>query len=183
MFVLRSIRAGLIAMIPNVFPPLVVFGAMGWLGFSIEVGSVMTASVALGIAVDDTLHFLTWYRRGTLAGMSRYAAIRFAFGHCAKAMIDTSLICGLGVVPFLFGVFMPTVKFALLLLIMLLTALLGDLILLPAILAGPAGILFRIGSRKLTSDDSQEEDYVDGSVGRDLEREQLDQPLKMVRRQ
>ena len=183
MFVLRSIRAGLIAMIPNVFPPLVVFGAMGWLGFSIEIGSVMTASVALGIAVDDTLHFLTWYRRGTLEGMSRYAAIRFAFGHCAKAMIDTSLICGLGVVPFLFGVFMPTVKFALLLLIMLLTALLGDLILLPAILAGPAGILFRIGSRKLTSDDSQEEDYVDGSVGRDLEREQLDQPLKMVRRQ
>ena len=180
MFVLRSIRAGLIAMIPNVFPPLVVFGAMGWLGFSIEIGSVMTASVALGIAVDDTLHFLTWYRRGTLEGMSRYAAIRFAFGHCAKAMIDTSLICGLGVVPFLFGVFMPTVKFALLLLIMLFTALLGDLILLPAILAGPAGILFRMGKRKPLADGEQEddEDYADSGVG----SEPSDAPIKMVRR-
>ena len=182
MFVLRSIRAGLIAMIPNVFPPLVVFGAMGWLGYSIEIGSVMTASVALGIAVDDTLHFLTWYRRGTLEGMSRYAAIRFAFGHCAKAMIDTSLICGLGVVPFLFGVFMPTVKFALLLLIMLFTALLGDLILLPAILAGPAGILFRMGKRKPAADGEQEvdEDYPDSGVRSDPG--ELEDPIKMVRR-
>jgi len=144
MVVLRSVRTGLIAMIPNVFPPLVVFGTMGWLGRSIEIGSVMTASVALGIAVDDTIHFLTWYRRGTLEGLSRYASIRYAFEHCAKAMIDTSLICGLGVAPFLFGVFMPTVNFALLLCVMLFTALVGDLILLPAILAGPAGMLFRL---------------------------------------
>jgi hypothetical protein len=121
---------------------------MGWLGLSIEIGSVMTASVALGIAVDDTLHFLTWYRRGTKDGLSRFASIRYAFDHCAKAMIDTSLICGLGVLPFVFGVFMPTAKFALLLLIMLFTALLGDLILLPAILAGPAGKLFRLRPNK-----------------------------------
>ena len=148
MVVLRSARTGLIAMIPNVFPPLVVFGTMGWLGRSIEIGSVMTASVALGIAVDDTIHFLTWYRRGTLEGLSRYASIRYAFEHCAKAMIDTSLICGLGVAPFLFGVFMPTVNFALLLSVMLFTALVGDLILLPAILAGPAGTLFRLRKKR-----------------------------------
>ena len=155
MFVLRSFWAGLVAMIPNVFPPLVVFGAMGWLGFSIEIGSVMTASVALGIAVDDTLHFLTWYRRGTMEGYSRFASIRYAFDHCAKAMIDTSLICGLGVLPFMFGVFMPTAKFAILLMIMLLTALLGDLILLPALLAGPAGNLFRLNRRKKTTRSKQ----------------------------
>ena len=148
MLVLKSVRTGLIAMIPNVFPPLVVFGTMGWLGRSIEIGSVMTASVALGIAVDDTIHFLTWYRRGTMEGLSRFASIRHAFQHCAKAMIDTSLICGLGVAPFLFGVFMPTVNFALLLCIMLITALVGDLILLPAILAGPAGTLFRLRKPK-----------------------------------
>ncbi len=147
MFVLKRIQSGLVAMVPNIFPPLVVFGAMGWLDKPIEIGSVMTASVALGIAVDDTIHFLTWYRRGTMDGLSRFKAIRFAFEHCAKAMIDTSLICGLGVAPFLFGIFMPTVNFAFLLMIMLFTALLGDLILLPAILAGPAGILFRARKR------------------------------------
>lgn len=180
MFVLRSVRAGLIAMIPNVFPPLVVFGAMGWRGDSIEIGSVMTASVALGIAVDDTLHFLTWYRRGTLEGLSRYAAIKFAFEHCAKAMIDTSLICGLGVIPFLFGVFMPTVKFALLLSIMLLTALLGDLILLPAILAGPAGNLFRLGKRKKSPDEDEDFDEEDSEIG--IPGPPHTNTVKMVRR-
>ena len=130
MFVLKSIPAGLVAMVPNVFPPIVVFGAMGWLGVSIEIGSVMTASVALGIAVDDTIHFLTWYRRGTARGLSRFASIRTAFEHCSKAMIDTTLICGLGVACFMLSVFMPTVKFSRLLLVLLLVALVGDLLLL-----------------------------------------------------
>jgi predicted RND superfamily exporter protein len=169
-FVLKSFWAGLVAMIPNVFPPLVVFGGMGWLGYSIEIGSVMTASVALGIAVDDTLHFLTWYRRGTQDGLSKFASIRFAFDHCAKAMIDTSLICGLGVVPFMFGVFMPTAKFALLLMIMLLTALLGDLILLPAILSGPAGKLFRLKKSR------QPAITRDPETPNPLFKERLDQP-------
>lgn len=142
MFVIRSFRSGLIAMLPNVFPPLIVFGAMGWLGASIEIGSVMTASVALGVAVDDTIHFLTWFRRGTRNGLSRQASIRFAFKHCAKAMIDTSLICGLGVSPFLFSIFMPTAKFSFMMLVLLMMALVGDLFFLPAILASPAGKLF-----------------------------------------
>lgn len=142
MFVIRSFRAGLVAMLPNVFPPLMVFGTMGWLGVSIEIGSVMTASVALGVAVDDTIHFLTWFRRGTRNGLSRPASIRFAFKHCAKAMIDTSLICGLGVCPFLFSIFMPTAKFSFMMLVLLMMALVGDLFFLPAILASPAGKLF-----------------------------------------
>ena len=141
-FVIRNIRAGLIAMLPNVFPPLMVFGTMGWLGTSIEIGSVMTASVALGVAVDDTIHFLTWFRRGTRNGLSRPASIRFAFKHCAKAMIDTSLICGLGVSPFLFSIFMPTAKFSFMMLVLLMMALVGDLFFLPAILASPLGKLF-----------------------------------------
>ena len=143
MIVLKSFRAGLVAMIPNVFPPLFVFGAMGWLGLPIEIGSVMTASVALGIAVDDTIHFLTWYRRGVSDDRSRMAAIRYAFEHCAKPMIDTTLICGFGVAAFMFSDFMPTVRFSRLLFILLMAALIGDLFLLPAILAGPLGKLFR----------------------------------------
>ena len=141
-FVIRNIGAGLIAMLPNIFPPLMVFGTMGWLGTSIEIGSVMSASVALGVAVDDTIHFLTWFRRGTRDGLSRVASIRFAFKHCAKAMIDTSLICGLGVSPFLFSDFMPTAKFSFMMLVLLMMALVGDLFFLPAILASPAGKLF-----------------------------------------
>ena len=128
---------------PNIFPPMIVFGAMGWMGVPIEIGSVMTASVALGIAVDDTIHFLTWYRRGVSENKSRMAAIRFAFAHCAKPMIDTTLICGFGVAAFMFSDFMPTVRFSRLLFVLLMAALVGDLLFLPAILASPAGKLFR----------------------------------------
>ena len=61
--VLRSFRASLIALLPNLFPALVVLGSAGFLGYSLDVASLTTASVALGIAVDDTLHFLLWYKR------------------------------------------------------------------------------------------------------------------------
>ena len=163
MIVLRSIRAGLVAMIPNVFPPLFVFGAMGWLSLPIEIGSVMTASVALGIAVDDTIHFLTWYRRGVAGDRSRMAAIRFAFEHCAKPMIDTTIICGFGVAAFMFSDFMPTVRFSRLLFILLMAALIGDLFLLPAILAGPLGKLFRQRANKSDQNDDNKNGKASGS--------------------
>lgn len=142
MIVTQGFWAGLISMIPNVFPPLTVFGALAWLGVPIEIGSVMTASVALGIAVDDTIHFLAWYRRGLEGGLPVFGAVRYSFQHCAKSMVDSTLICGLGMAPFMFSVFMPTVRFARLMAILLLVALIGDLVLLPALLLGPLGVPF-----------------------------------------
>ena len=61
MAILRSPTAGLLSMIPNVFPIVVIFGFMGWIGSLIDIGTMMTASVAMGVAVDDTVHFLTWF--------------------------------------------------------------------------------------------------------------------------
>lgn len=142
MAVLRGFTAGLISMLPNVLPPLLVFGWMGWSGTRIEIGSVMTASVALGIAVDDTIHFLAYFRRGIQAGLSRAASVRHAYAMCSRSMIDTSLICGLGVAPFMFSAFMPTVQFAKLMLILVALALAGDLIQLPAILNSWLGRFF-----------------------------------------
>ena len=141
--VLRSGSAGLLAMVPNLFPAVLVFGAMGWFGFLIQISSVMTAGTALGIAVDDTLHFLTWFRRGLRDGMPRQGAIRFAFGRCAGAMFSTTIICGMGLIVFMLSAFIPIAHFALLMVILLIVALLGDLVFLPAILAGPLGRVFR----------------------------------------
>ncbi len=58
-----GIWTGLIAMVPNFFPMVFMFGLLGWMGVALDIGSVMTASIALGIAIDDVLHFLTFYRR------------------------------------------------------------------------------------------------------------------------
>ncbi|HRX80726.1 MAG TPA: MMPL family transporter, partial [Pirellulaceae bacterium] len=149
MIVLRSVRAGLVAMIPNLFPTAVVFGTMGWLSIPIDLGSVMTASIALGIAVVDTLHFLTWYRREIAAGCEPREAIRRCYRHCATAMLQTSVICGVGMLAFVFSSFVPASRFAWMVLILLMTALFADLVILPALLAGPLGRVFIAKSSKL----------------------------------
>ncbi|MCA9035477.1 MAG: MMPL family transporter [Planctomycetaceae bacterium] len=125
---------GLVAMVSNVFPIVVAFGMMGWLNQPLDIGSVMTASVALGVAVDDTLHFLTFFRRGSAQGYDRKHATLYALQHCGAAMIQTSVSCGLGLFIFSFSDFVPTSRFAILMVTLLLLALVGDLLLLPAIL-------------------------------------------------
>lgn len=142
MFVLRSPMAGLISMIPNVFPIVIIFGALGWLGIKVDIGIMMTASVALGVAVDDTVHFLTWFRRGVTQGLDRVQAVMLAYDRCATAMLQTTIIGGLGLAVFATSTFTPTQQFGYLMISMLGAALVGDLLLLPAILAGPLGKFF-----------------------------------------
>jgi predicted RND superfamily exporter protein len=139
---LRSVPAGLISMIPNTFPALVVFGGMGWAGQLCDIGTMMTASVALGIAVDDTIHFLSWFRRGMKQGLDRHEAVGLAYRQCGKAMLQTTVICGLGMLVFGLSSFVPTARFAWLMCTLLFVALAGDLLLLPALLTGPTGRLF-----------------------------------------
>ncbi len=141
--ILRSLLAGLVAMIGNVFPAVLVFGAMGWLAIPVELGTVLTGSIALGIAVDDTLHFLTWHQRCLSRGSDRFDSIREAFRRCATAMTQTTFICGLSMLVFTFSRFMPASRFSILMFALLFAALVGDLILLPAILASPLGWVFR----------------------------------------
>lgn len=142
--VLRSVFSGLLVMLPNLFPAVIVFGAMGWLQIPVDIGAMMTASVALGIVVDDTFHFLTWFRRGTREGLSAHDAMQLAYRRCAKAMIQTTLICGLGMAVFGFSEFIPTQRFACLMLTLLVAALIGDLIFLPALLSGMTRRVFAL---------------------------------------
>jgi uncharacterized protein len=140
---LRSVRAGFVSMLPNIFPAVIVFGAMGWLGQVVDVGAMLTASVAMGIAVDDTLHYLTWFRRATEQGHNRHDAIIIAYHRCATAMLQTTAIAGFGLLTFFLASFQPVSQFGLLMCLMLVTALLGDLVLLPALLATRLGNVFR----------------------------------------
>ncbi len=140
--VLRNPVAGGLAMIPNVFPVIVIFGSMAWLGIAVDIGSMMTASVAMGVAVDDTMHYLAWYRHGLDQGLGRKGAAMSAYERCATAMTQTTLIGGLGLAVFAFSTFTPTQRFGTLMLALLFAALVGDLIFLPALLTGPLGRFF-----------------------------------------
>ena len=136
--------SGLLAMIPNTFPAITLFGLLGWFNHPLDIGTVMTASVAMGIAVDDTLHYLTFVRRELELGRSRFDAVLAAYQQCGRAMIQTTLICGIGLSVFVLSEFVPTARFAWMMLALLVTALLGDLIVLPALLLSPLGRVFAV---------------------------------------
>jgi len=169
MCVLRSPSAGMLSMVPNVFPVVVIFGFMGWTGILVDVGTMMTASVALGVAVDDTIHYLTWFRRGLDQGLDRKGAVMMAYERCATAMTQTTLIGGLGLSVFMFSTFTPTQRFGVLMLTMLFAALIGDLIFLPAVLSGPAGWFFRLGKKQESEKSDTTEPALDQTIPTDDE--------------
>lgn len=140
MLIARGFWAGLLIMIPNVLPETLVFGTMAWLGLQLDVAGILTASVAMGIAVNDTLHFVNWYARRLSLGDDRAQAIADTLTSCAGAMFYTMLISCCSMLPFLLAEFMPTRQFACLMIAMLSSALLGDLVLLPALLMSPLGL-------------------------------------------
>jgi predicted RND superfamily exporter protein len=152
----RSLPAGLVAMLPNVFPMILLFGLLGWARLPLDIGSVMTASIALGMAVDGTFHFLTFFQRGLTAASgsaaapgrdARVAAVHDAFQHSAGALSQSAVVCGLGILVFAASSFAPTRRFAWMLALLVTAALAGDLVLLPALLASPLGRFFRPASR------------------------------------
>ena len=138
-----GVTAGLVAMLPNIFPVAVIFGLMGHLDIVVDIGTMMTASVAMGVAVDDTIHFLSWFRQYLNDGMDRRQAIVATYRRVAPAMTQTTLVGGLGLFVFALSTFTPTQRFGTLMLVLLAAALVGDLLFLPALLAGPLGRLFR----------------------------------------
>jgi hypothetical protein len=143
--VFRDLSAGLILLVPSVFPVLIVFGLMGWFGVTIDVGTIMTPTVALGVSVDDVVHFLIWYRRGLSEGKSRRDSIMLAYEGCARAMYQSWAVLGLGLAVFALSSFVPTQRFGAMMFFLLTAALVGNLLMLPAVLASP--IAGRFGRR------------------------------------
>lgn len=142
MFVCRSLAAGAIVMIPNTLPVLVVFGGMGWLGVPVDIGSMMAASIALGVAVDDTIHFLAWFREDLVRLGDRGAAVEAAYARSATPTLQAALINGLGLSVFATSSFTPTQRFGWLMLAILVAGVVAELVMLPAILFSPLGKAF-----------------------------------------
>jgi len=103
---------------------------------------MLSACLALAVAVEGTIHFLTWFRRGAQAGLDRVQAVIFAYDRCATARLQTTIIAGLGLAVFAASTFMPLQQFGYLTISMLAATLVGNLLLLPALLAGPMGYYF-----------------------------------------
>jgi predicted RND superfamily exporter protein len=131
---LRSLTAGLIAMVPNLIPIAFVFGAVGYFGMSVDIGMMMTGSIALGISVDCTFHFLVCYQEHFRSGKSSIEASKLALQHTGAPMLDSTIIGSLGMLALCLSEFTPTVRFGYLMSAQMLASMLGELMILPALL-------------------------------------------------
>ena len=138
----RSIMGGLLTMLPNLTPAAIVFGLMGWFGLSVEIGTVLTASVMMGVCVDDTLHLVSHFRQLRQKGLSHDAAVSEALSNCGGAMLQTALVCGVGMLVFSLSPFTPVARFAWLTFTLLMVGVVSDLMLTPAMLLSPLHHLF-----------------------------------------
>ena len=132
LLVFSSYRAGMVALLPNIFPVLTIFGIMGYLEISLDTDTLLVAPITIGIAVDDTIHFLTNYR----AEVSKHGNIKEGiiktFRETGQAITFTSIILSIGFLIFLMSSHQGLSNFGIMSAIAFFTALLADLFLLPS---------------------------------------------------
>lgn len=132
MLLFRSISVGLIALLPNVLVTLFVLGVMGWSGIPLDLMTITIAAVAMGIAVDDTIHFVHQFLSGTDSLPAR--ALDASYRKVGLAMLYTTSVVALGFAILGFSDFVPAVFFGLFTALAMLVALLVDQTLLPVLL-------------------------------------------------
>jgi len=131
--VLRSVRVGLVAMVPTSLPVLFCLGAMGWTGIPVNMTTAMMLSVTMGIAVDDAVHAL-WRFRSVLDETGDYRiALRVTHGSVGQACVFTSVVIAGGFWILMLSRFLPTAYFGGLLGFTMCGALVGNMVLLPAL--------------------------------------------------
>lgn len=132
---LGSLRVGLISMIPNLIPLLVLGGWLGWTWDQVDSDAFAIALLALGIGVDDTIHFLGRYRLEGARFGTAADAIRRTFAFAGRAIVMTTVILVAGFVPFAGNDYLTMRMFGTLLPQCLVVALLADVLLVPALIA------------------------------------------------
>ncbi len=131
LWLLRSVKAAMLAMIPNILPVVLTLGVMGAMGITLNFATVMITSIAIGIAVDDTIHFLVRYRRELRDNNDIKQAIANTLKHSGRAMTFTTAAMAAGCCLFMLSDFAPSRDFGFLMAFTMITALLSDLFLLP----------------------------------------------------
>ncbi len=130
----RNLSYGLIALLPNVFPVVVLIGTLGWLDVPVNIGTAMIASVSLGLTVDSSVHYLYGYQRAMLGGGGHANAVLATHLEVGLPLIlaNVALVCGFLVLTL--SQFIPLVYFGVLVSVAMIGGLVGNLVLLPVLL-------------------------------------------------
>ncbi|MCB1614441.1 MAG: MMPL family transporter [Pseudomonadales bacterium] len=129
----RSVKIGLLSMLPNIAPVFFTLGLMGWLGITLDFGRLLLGGIGIGIAVDDTIHFINRYRNEFDRHGNYQKALRSTLMGVGRPLLITSLVLICGFVMFVFSLLTSQVIFGLLLALIVLVALLADFLMVPAI--------------------------------------------------
>jgi predicted RND superfamily exporter protein len=124
--VFAELKVGLLALLPNVFPLVVLFGIMGYFGIPLNIGTTMAAAIAIGLAVDDTMHFLLRYNDELKSSRSQLVAMHATLHGEALPVIATSVALIAGFLVFTLSDFQPIVQFGILSAVVILSALVAD---------------------------------------------------------
>lgn len=135
MLIFKSLTVALVAIAPNLLSTAAIFGVMGWAGLPLDLMTITIAAIVMGIAVDDTIHYVHRYLAELKKSGDSDEAVTRSHATVGMAMLYTSVLIGAGFSMLAFSDFVPSVVFGLLTALAMLLALLADLCLLPLLLS------------------------------------------------
>jgi predicted RND superfamily exporter protein len=147
-FAFRNLPFGLMSLVPNVFPNILVIGTMGWLGLPINIATAMIACVSMGLTVDSSIIYIDGYLRARASGLRVYEALHETHKHVGRALVYTNLALMAGFSVLALSHFIPLVYFGLLVSLAMFGGLVGNLVFLPLLIGWWDG---RKESRSTTS--------------------------------
>lgn len=129
----RRFFLALLAMVPNLFSALAILGLMGWLNIPLDMMTITIAAITIGIAVDDTIHYIYRFKREFKSNPNYTEDVIRCHGSIGRAIYYTSITVTVGFSILTLSNFIPTIYFGLLTGLAMILALLGNLILLPVL--------------------------------------------------
>jgi len=135
LLIFKRFRLLWVFILPNILPVILVVGLMGWMGISIDIGVAIAGAIIIGVAVDDTIHFLVKYFEARRQGLSMEETFDEVLRYAGKAILFTTIILSTAFSLFAFSSFTPNQNFGIVTAFALMVALVVDLLLLPALLS------------------------------------------------
>ena len=131
----RNVKLALVTIIPNVFSASVVLGIMGVFSIPLDLMTITIAAISVGIAVDNSIHFIDRFKNEMSQNSNDKAAIASATNNVGQAMFYTTIVIAAGFLIMVFSNFVPTLYFGVLTAIAMVTALIANLVMLPMLVA------------------------------------------------
>ena len=134
LLIFKSFTIGFLSILPNLFPILINFGIMGICNIPLNTATAIISAIAIGIAVDDTVHYLVHYQEQRQKGKTRREAAQAGITEKGGAILTTSTILTGSFAILCFSSFVPTIQFGILCSIIMISAVIGDIVILPSLL-------------------------------------------------